>query len=215
MTLHDFEQHGDPMLVRCVPVEDQPDRLACTLSDSSGSAAYYSATVEMGSGQLMYRQCTGCLAAPLGGRQLDRDACYSSDALFHGPAFQVLEGVDCRESSATASLYGLTTAGWQGEGWATDPAALDGCLQAALVWSYDQLGRKVLPLKVGEVVRYRAGALGDGLRCELSNGEAKNNRAVCDLDLLDAENLLGCQLQTTRVVSLRRLSQDGGSRCEF
>ena len=125
----------------------------------------------------------GGVGRATGGRQLDRDACYTSGALFHGPAFQVLEGVDCRDSSATASLYGLMTAGWQGEFWATDPAALDGCLQAALVWSFDQLGRKVLPLRVGEVIRYRAGALGDGLRCELSNGEAKNSRAVCDLDL--------------------------------
>ncbi len=89
------------------------------------------------------------------------------------------------------------TAGWQGEGWATDPAALDGCLQLALVWSFEQLGRKVLPLKVGEVVRYRAGALGDGLRCVLSNGDAKNNRAVCDVDLIDADNQL--------VASIKRL----------
>ncbi len=191
VTLHDFEQHGDAMLVRCTPVEDQQDRLTCTLSDISEQLAYYSATVEMGSGPTDEpANAPAVSAAPLGGRQIDRDACYTGGALFHGPAFQVLKGVDCRDSSATASLYGLMTAGWQGEFSATDPAALDGCLQAALVWSFDQLGRKVLPLRVGEVVRYRAGALGDGLRCELSNGEAKNNRAVCDLDLLDAENLL-------------------------
>jgi hypothetical protein len=135
--------------------------------------------------------------AALGGRLLDRDACYSTDALFHGPAFQVLDSVDCQESGATASLYGLTTAGWPGDGWATDPAALDGCLQAALVWSFVRLGRTVLPLKVGEVVRYRAGALGGGLRCVLSNGDAKNSRAVCDLDLVDADDLV--------VVSFKRL----------
>ena len=98
--------------------------------------------------------------------------------------------MNCQESSATASLYGLTTAGWQGDGWATDPAALDGCLQVALVWSFEQLERKVLPLRVGEVVRYRAGALGDGLRCVLSNGSAQNNRAVCDLDLFDSDSQL-------------------------
>ena len=50
VTFDDFEQQGHPMLVRCVPTEDQPDRLAYTLSDGSGPAAYYSATVEMGSG---------------------------------------------------------------------------------------------------------------------------------------------------------------------
>ena len=48
----------------------------------------------------------------------------------------------------------------------------------------------MLPLKLGEIVRYRTGALGNGLRCALSNGDAKKNRAVCDLDVVDAENLL-------------------------
>ena len=188
VTSHNFEQQGDPMLVRCAPAEDQPDRLACTLSESSGlGAAYYSATVEMGSGATI---APSIPASPLGGRQLNRESCYTGGALFHGPAFQVLESVNCQESSATASLYGLTTAGWQGDGWATDPAALDGCLQVALVWSFEQLERKVLPLRVGEVVRYRAGALGDGLRCVLSNGSAQNNRAVCDLDLFDSDSQL-------------------------
>ncbi len=50
VTLHDFDQHGDAMLVRCAPVEGQPDRLTCTLSDLLESTGYYSATVEMGSG---------------------------------------------------------------------------------------------------------------------------------------------------------------------
>ncbi|SPM37832.1 beta-ketoacyl synthase, partial [Mycobacterium numidiamassiliense] len=194
VTLTGFDQQGDPLLVRCTPVQEAPNRLTCTLSDGSGSAAYYSATVEMRSGPTA---APTLATAALGGRLLDRDACYSTDALFHGPAFQVLDSVDCQESGATASLYGLTTAGWPGDGWATDPAALDGCLQAALVWSFVRLGRTVLPLKVGEVVRYRAGALGGGLRCVLSNGDAKNSRAVCDLDLVDADDLV--------VVSFKRL----------
>jgi hypothetical protein len=98
-----------------VPVEDQPDRLTCTLSESSGSGVYYSATVEMGSGATI---APATPMSPLGGRQLNRDSCYTGGALFHGPAFQVLESVNCQESNATASLYGLITAGWQGEGWA-------------------------------------------------------------------------------------------------
>jgi hypothetical protein len=198
VTLHDFDQQGDPMLVRCAPVEEQPDRLACTLSEISGAATYYSATAEMGSGSTIAPATAPAgPTTPAGGRHLNRDNCYTNGALFHGPAFQVLKNVDCQDTSATASLHGLTTAGWQGEGWATDSAALDGCLQLAVLWGFEQLGRTVLPLKVGEVVRYRAGALGDGLRCVLSNGGATSSRAVCDLDLIDAENRL--------VASLKRL----------
>ena len=192
VTLHDFEKYGDPMLVRCAPMEAQPEQLTCTLTDSSQSAAYYSATVETGTDSSIAPSVS---ATARRGRRLDRDTCYHSGALFHGPAFQVLESVDCGDTSATASLYGATAAGWPAEGWATDPAALDGCLQLALVWSFEQLGRTVLPLKVGEVVPYRAGALGDGLRCVLSNGDVSKNRTVCDLDLVDAENLLVASLK--------------------
>ncbi|SPM37636.1 beta-ketoacyl synthase, partial [Mycobacterium rhizamassiliense] len=194
VTLHDFDRHGDLLQVRCAPVDGDPDRLTCTLSDHSGAVAYYSATVEMSWGATIAPTTE---VAPAGGSQLTRDTCYTNGSLFHGPAFQVIEGVDCQAASATASLYGLTAAGWPGDDWATDAAALDGCLQVALVWSFEQLGRKVLPLRVGEVVRYRGGALGRGLRCVLSNGDAKSSRASCDLDLVDADNLV--------VASLKRL----------
>ncbi|MCV7075869.1 SDR family oxidoreductase [Mycobacterium szulgai] len=188
VVLHDFERHGDRLLVRCAPVEDQPNRLLCTLSDFSESTAYYSAMVEIGSGTAQVP--AGAQAA--GGCRLPHEGVhYESDgALFHGPAFQVLDGVDCQSSTATGSLHGLAAAGWRDDGWATDPAALDGCLQLATVWSFEQLGHKTLPLRLGEVVRYRAGALGAGLRCVLSNGDARSNRAICDIDLVDAENRL-------------------------
>ncbi|PRI16495.1 type I polyketide synthase [Mycobacterium shigaense] len=194
VTLQDFDQHGELLLVRCAPVEDHPDRLTCTLSDREGSVAYYSATIEMSWGATV---APTLAVSPRGVRQLSRETCYTNGALFHGPAFQVVENVDCQATSATAALHGLTTAGWPGDDWATDAAALDGCLQVALVWSFEQLGRKVLPLRVGEVVRYRAGALDGSLRCVLSNGDAKSSRASCDLDLVDADNRV--------VASLKRL----------
>ncbi|PQM50016.1 hypothetical protein C5U48_22435 [Mycolicibacter virginiensis] len=194
VTLYEFEKHGNPLLVRCVPVDDQPELLTVTLSDIEDSTVYYSAKLEMRSGAAAVASAP--VPAP-GNRRIDRDACYTGGALFHGSAFRVLDGVDCAETAATAYLSGLTTVGWAGEGWATDPAAVDGCLQAALVWSYELLGRNVLPLRVGEIVRYRSGALGAGLRCVLTGGDAKTSRAVCDLDLVDADNQL--------VISLKRL----------
>ena len=194
VTLYEFEKHGNPLLVRCVPVDDRPELLMLTLSDIEDSTAYYSAKLEMRSGAAAVPSAP--VSAP-GSRRIDRETCYTGGALFHGAAFQVLDGVDCAETAATAYLSGLTTVGWAGEGWATDPAAVDGCLQAALVWSYELLGRNVLPLRVGEIVRYRSGALGAGLRCVLTGGDAKTSRAVCDLDLVDADNQL--------VISLKRL----------
>ncbi|MFL0178502.1 SDR family NAD(P)-dependent oxidoreductase, partial [Mycobacterium sp. SMC-15] len=194
VTLYEFEKHGNPLLVRCVPVDDRPELLTLTLSDIEDSTAYYSAKLEMRSGAAVVPSAP--MSAP-GNRRIDREGCYTGGALFHGAAFQVLDAVDCAETTATANLSGLTTVGWPGEGWATDPAAVDGCLQAALVWSYELLGRNVLPLRVGEIIRYRSGALGAGLRCVLTGGDAKTSRAVCDIDLVDADNQL--------VISLKRL----------
>ena len=199
VTLHQFDGPGEPLLLRCRPIEGAPDRLAFTLSDTSDTVMYYSATVEMssGAGAGPSLDATRVHVGLNGSRHIDRDTCYTNGALFHGPAFQVLTGMDCRESDATAWLYGLSAAGWEGQDWPIDPAALDGCLQAALVWSFDRLGRKVLPLKVGEVINYRGGALGEGLRCELSNADASASRVICDLDLVDADNHV--------VASLKRL----------
>lgn len=194
VTLYEFEKHGNPLLVRCVPDDARPELLTLTLADIEDSTVYYSARVEMRSG------APAVVSAPApapASRRIDRETCYTRGALFHGTAFRVLDAVDFAETAATAYLSGLTSVGWTGEGWATDPAAVDGCLQAALVWSYELLGRNVLPLRVGEIVRYRSGALGTGLRCVLSGGEAKTSRAVCDLDLVDADNQL--------VISLKRL----------
>ncbi|OMC16264.1 hypothetical protein A5735_08840 [Mycolicibacter heraklionensis] len=194
VTLYEFEKHGNALLVRCVPDDVRPELLTLTLADIEDSTVYYSARVEMRSG------APAVVSAPApapASRRIDRETCYTGGALFHGAAFRVLDAVDCAETAATAYLSGLTSVGWTGEGWATDPAAVDGCLQAALVWSYELLGRNVLPLRVGEIVRYRSGALGTGLRCVLSGGEAKTSRAVCDLDLIDADNQL--------VISLKRL----------
>jgi len=75
------------MLVRCAPTEDQPDRLTCTLSDNSGPAAYYSATVEMGSGATI---APASPMASLGGRQLDRQHLLTQRRTLPRPRIQVI-----------------------------------------------------------------------------------------------------------------------------
>ena len=55
---------------------------------------------------------------------------YDGHALFHGPAFQVLDTVDGVDAEvASARLRGARfVEGWQEAGWETDPAAMDGAL---------------------------------------------------------------------------------------
>jgi acyl transferase domain-containing protein/acyl carrier protein len=187
--LEGFEQSGDAFFVRCLPVEvqpGQPERFALTLIDARGQARY-SATVELGASA---PAVSPFAVVSVNGGDMDKAACYADGALFHGPAFQVLERLESSaKGGATARLHGLVTAGWDGDVWATDPAALDGCLQVALLWGLEQTKSQTLPLKVGELVRWRAGALADGLRCVLSAVEANSKRTVCDIRLLDAAGL--------------------------
>ncbi|WP_204080228.1 type I polyketide synthase [Mycobacterium riyadhense] len=179
-----YHGSGDVFLVRCAPVENQPARLVLTLLDAAG-APRYSAAIELGTGAP-----TPCRApAPNAGADgLDREACYADRALFHGKAFQVVEQVSwCRPSGALAQLHGLTQAGWPDAPWATDPAALDGCLQVALLWGLHQMGRRTLPLHIGEIVLHRRGTADGKLSCHLHDGEFSSQRVGCDLTLRDAD----------------------------
>jgi hypothetical protein len=181
--LDGFDQTGDAFFVRCAPIEGQDDRLSLSLVDGRGQSRY-SATAEVGAAAPVAQPFAAVAAT---GGELERAACYADGALFHGPAFQVLERLESsQKAGATAPLHGLISAGWDDEAWATDPAALDGCLQVALLWGLEQTKHQTLPLKVGELVRYRTGALADGLRCVLSAVEANSKRTVCDIRLTDA-----------------------------
>jgi hypothetical protein len=181
--LDGFDQSGDAFFVRCAPVEGKDTRLALTLIDGKGQARY-SASVEMGQDA---PDAAPFASVKIEGGAMDQAACYADGALFHGPAFQVLDSLESsQKSGATAPLHGLLSAGWDQDAWATDPAALDGCLQVALLWGLEQTKLQTLPLKVGELVRYRSGALADGLRCVLSAVESNSKRTVCDIRLTDA-----------------------------
>jgi acyl carrier protein len=91
-------------------------------------------------------------AAPSPSLSTYQDTVYG-DVLFHGPAFQVIEGVDgIGDEGIRARLAGVTSRGW-GEGWRTDAAALDGGLQMALLWDKHLLGGSFLPTSIGS---YRA-----------------------------------------------------------
>ena len=54
---------------------------------------------------------------------------------------------------------------WPDEPWRTDPAAVDGAIQLAVIWAREVIGRATLPMAVREA-RFRAAGLEAGLlRC--------------------------------------------------
>ncbi|MCV7195288.1 type I polyketide synthase [Mycobacterium angelicum] len=184
IVLPNFTDAGDAFVVRCVPIENTPRRLQLALLDTAG-VVRYSATAELGAGNHNTPGVESCCATAQ--CSTEQQSFYGEGRLFHGPAFQVIERVSWREpSGATAQLHGLDQAGWPHQCWATDPAALDGCLQLGFLWGLMRTGRRMLPLQIQQIIRYRPGPTDGTLYCHLDNGESNDNRIVFDLRLTDA-----------------------------
>ncbi|MFT5684687.1 MAG: acyl carrier protein, partial [Myxococcota bacterium] len=120
---------------------------------------------------------------------------YDSDVLFHGPDFQVLREVEgLSDDGISAVLDGVTTIGWSGKNWRTDPAAFDGGLQLALLWSQRVLGGACLPTGIGEVLTWTDTPSTGGLRCVLKGRTVSRGKAVSDLAFLDSDGQLIAEL---------------------
>ena len=111
---------------------------------------------------------------------------YDDGRLFHGPYFQVLEGVgDLSGDGVGADLRGTDEVEWGGGPWATDPAALDGGLQLALLWGHHHKHRKSLPTRFDAFTQL--GEPGRKVRrCELRVRQSGRHETVNDLLFTDA-----------------------------
>lgn len=122
---------------------------------------------------------------PVGLLPSSRDPIYDGHTLFHGPSLRVLRRIDgVGPGGATGEVAGAAESGWPDESWRTDPAALDGAIQLAVVWAYEQTGRATLPMFVRKA-RFRAGGLESGpLRCVVRAVSVSEQSVVCDVSLL-------------------------------
>ncbi len=75
--------------------------------------------------------------------------------------------------------------GWTPEPWHTDPAALDGGLQLALLWTEAVLGGKSLPTSVESVHTWATGPTEGPLRCVVAARETGRTKAKSDVHFLD------------------------------
>ncbi|SNT50064.1 Phosphopantetheine attachment site [Asanoa hainanensis] len=124
---------------------------------------------------------------------------YASPALFHGPGFQVLRRVRLSPHGAEAEVVGARVMGWPGR-WRTDPAAIDGALQAAVLWAAHTTGDATLPMGLDQVHVHRAGAAPGTLRCIVRAGSRTTDQARCDVALLDEDGRVRTELLGVRLV---------------
>ena len=114
------------------------------------------------------------------------EAIYDGDVLFHGDAFQVIRTLDgISDQGIDATLSSTRQQSWPNEGWHTDPAALDGGLQLALLWSHRMLGGPSLPMSVLSFRTFADGPPPGPVRAVLTGERRGSDKTVTDIVLID------------------------------
>jgi NAD(P)-dependent dehydrogenase (short-subunit alcohol dehydrogenase family) len=130
----------------------------------------------------------------LSGMQAFTDDVYDGDVLFHGARFQVIDAIQgVGADGIEAPLSGTAAKAWSGS-WSTDPAAFDGGLQLALLWSKHVLGGATLPTAVSALKTYADGPANGPLHCIVRGEKKSASRAVADLTFRDADGTVFAEL---------------------
>ena len=151
--------------------------LALSLNDLDGRPRY-SAVIDMA--EPGSRQQPARLEAPRLLEPWPANAIYG-DALFHGPALQVIRDLEGVSGDTIAGvLTGGAEMGW-GSGWQLDAAVLDGGLQLAVLWFQHMLEGASLPLAAGNLRVWNGGPLVGPVRAMARCHVRDSNRVVADI----------------------------------
>jgi hypothetical protein len=196
ISLKNFEQDPLRLIVNCVQRSNGSGAiLDLELVDASGTP-YYRATAQMLE--------TRPLPANGGAQDLGLEswgdrAVYDGRVLFHGPDFQMIRSIDgVSKSGIAAALSGVLEAGWP-QSWCTDPRALDGGLQLALLWSHHVLGRASLPTGIGEVRTFTDRPSVGPLHCTVTGRDASGQRTVSDVVFRNGQGEVVAELEGVEV----------------
>ena len=111
---------------------------------------------------------------------------YSANTLFHGRDFQVIRTVDgVSPIGARATLASTADLAWPNDAWETDPAAIDGALQLAILCGIPAIG-PTLPLRIGRI-GYTGGVVTSPIHCALLVRSQSPERVVCDITLVGSD----------------------------
>ncbi|WP_437624330.1 SDR family NAD(P)-dependent oxidoreductase [Sorangium sp. So ce1151] len=194
-----YESGGEVFRVDCREVTNgQGSVLAAELRGPQG-ALHYAATIEMK--PLAERVAPRGPTAPSLGPWSGGDDLYDGHTLFHGRDFQVIRQLDgvSREGIA-GTVVGLREAGWVAQPWKTDPAALDGGLQLATLWTQHVLGGAALPMSVGALHTFAEGPSDGPLRAVVRGQIMGRDRTKADIAFVDNEGTLVAELRDVQYV---------------
>lgn len=191
-----FENGGDWLDIAVRQVRNgHGAELACELRDRQGTV-YYRATAS-----LTPEPAEAGLVGPVPALEPFRGDVYDGQVLFHGQTFQVIRSLDgMSEEGTAATLTGTRDAGWTEEPWHTDPAALDGGLQLALLWGKHVLGGATLPMAVGAYHSYVEGPPSGPVKAVLRGQVKSRDRAVSDIVFTDASGAVFAELKNVETI---------------
>ena len=208
ISLQDFSAGRKRLFVHCRQLTNgQGATLALEIGDDAG-AIHYHCTAEMVEGRLPESQSDAAAAdSDLGLEAWGDRVIYDGDLLFHGPDFQMIRSIDgISNDGMVAQLAGVSEVDWRAgtlsegrasstesgsganggaEPWSTDPRALDGGLQMALVWCQHVLGGASLPTGIGEIRNFVETPASGSIRCTLIGRSASGQKSVSDLVFRD------------------------------
>lgn len=145
--LHGFENGGDRLRIEARPVPGSQGRELQLLIRGASNVPHYSARAVLGSA----RALPGA-DLPLPSMQQWSGEPLYADLLFHRGEFELIESLDgISDEGVSATVRGVATTNWPGEAWQLDVAALDGGLQAAVIYGQRMLGGPNLPTSIGEL----------------------------------------------------------------
>ncbi len=188
--LSDYDGLGDRLVLRCRQLSNGDGALLALELRGEEDRLHYAATAE-----LTARPRGAAPPTPEVELEDWGDRRVYGDALFHGPDFQVIRSLEGLSTEGIAGeLDGLLERGWTHEPWQTDPAALDGGLQLAVLWTEAMLGGKSLPTSVESLRTWSPGPAEGPLRCVVTARETGRSRALSDVTLLDTRGQMVAQL---------------------
>ncbi|MEO8000688.1 MAG: SDR family oxidoreductase, partial [Arenimonas sp.] len=142
-----FENGGDYFRIQATPFpSEQGAQMHMQIRDAAGNLNY-SARIELLPEANLVEQAHDSLSLePWAGEPIYQDL------LFHRGSFELIERLDgISDHGISASLRGVSMAGWNNEGWQLDVAALDAGLQMAVLFGQRMLGGPNLPTGIDQI----------------------------------------------------------------
>ncbi|MEM1246174.1 MAG: SDR family NAD(P)-dependent oxidoreductase, partial [Acidobacteriota bacterium] len=214
VSLAAFESADTRLVVRCEQLSNGQGLIAgLELSDGEGRLHYRAKAELVESPEAPRTESAEVLDLEEWGAR----AVYATDGvLFHGPGFQMIERVEgISDGGVIADLHGVAKTTWGAQPaapWRTDPVALDGGLQLALLWADRVLGGATLPTSIGRVQFGGVAPSVGSLRASLRGVSAEGSKTVSDVDFVDESGAVVARMEgvVTHLLPSRGSAVAGG-----